>query len=223
MSNAILEICDLSSLSRFIYMSNVIKYDQVKTMRVSNSKAQENRERVIKTAAAQFRDHGIEGISIADLMKAAGMTHGGFYKQFKSKDDLVVQAVTRAIEGTMADIEEQIAAVEDPLAGLIQFYVSPEHRDNPDKGCSLASLAIDATRSNDPALRKTIGDLVVRYLALLTDLSQQQGCASPRRNAITTLAEMLGAVILARAVPDSALSNEILQVAADGILPSQPD
>ena len=151
------------------------------------------------------------------------MTHGGFYKQFKSKDDLVVQAVTRAIEGTMADIGGQIAGSEDQLAALIRFYVSAEHRDNPAKGCSLASLAVDATRSDDPVFRKTIGDLVVRYLAQLTDLSQQQGRASPRQDAITTLAEMLGAVILARAVPDNALSDEILQAVTKDFSPSQPE
>lgn len=188
-------------------------------MRVSNEKAQENRERVIDVAAAQFRQHGLEGIGIADLMKAAGMTHGGFYKQFKSKDDLVVQAVTRAIEGTSAEIQAQVTGVEDPLAALIRFYVSPQHRDDPARGCSLASLATDAARSADPALQALIGDLVARYLALLTNLSPGE---APRRAAIATLAEMVGAVILSRAVPDRALSDELLQVTAEDLLDRHP-
>ncbi len=210
-------------MGRFLYMLTIIQSGQMETMRVSNIQARENRERVIDVAAAQFREHGIEGISIANLMKAAGMTHGGFYNQFKSKDDLVVQAITRAIEGTMTDIGEHVAGSEDPLAALIRFYVSAEHRDNPAGGCSLASLAVDAARSDDPVLRKTIGDQVIRYLALLTELSAQKGGASPRHDAITTLAEMLGAVILARAVADNALSDEIIQAVTMDFSPNEPD
>lgn len=186
-------------------------------MRVSNEKAQENRERVIDVAAARFREHGIDGIGIADLMKSVGMTHGGFYKQFQSKDDLVLQAVARAIEGTSAAIMAQLKEADDPLAALIRFYVSPEHRDNPGSGCSLASFATDSARSNDPDLQALIGGLVVHYLALLTDLSTGQGDAM-RRSAIATLAEMVGAIILARAVPDRALSDELLEVATADLL-----
>lgn len=203
------------------YMSAVIHFGKAATMRVSNAQARENRERVIDVAAAQFRERGIEGIGIADLMKSAGLTHGGFYKQFRSKDDLVVQAVTRAIDGTTADIGAQIGAADDPLAALIAFYVSTDHRDNPARGCSLASLAVDATRSDDPAFRALIGDLVARYLALLTDLAKGQDAASARQTAIGTLSQMLGAVILARAVPDKALSDEILQVIARDLSPDR--
>lgn len=184
-------------------------------MRVSNEKAQENRERVIDVAAAQFRTHGIDGIGISDLMKLAGMTHGGFYRQFASKDDLVVQAVTRAIDATTDDIKTQLAGTEDPLAALVAFYVSPEHRDNPARGCSLASLATDAARSSDPAFQALIGDLVARYLALLSDLSAGKG---QRSDAIAILTGMVGAIILARAVPDAALSAELLDVTRANLL-----
>lgn len=186
-------------------------------MRGSNEKAQENRERVIDAAAARLRKSGLDGINIVDLMKSAGMTHGGFYKQFKSKDDLVLQGVKRAIEGSSAAIKLQLTEADDPLAALIRFYVSPEHRDNPASGCSLASLATDAARSNAPDLQALIGDLVARYLELLTDLSSGQDDTA-RNHAIATLAEMVGAVILARAVPDRALSDELLQVAAVDLL-----
>lgn len=191
--------------------------EQVDLVRGSNEKAQENRERVIDAAAARLRKSGLDGINIVDLMKSAGMTHGGFYKQFKSKDDLVLQGVKRAIEGSSAAIKLQLTEADDPLAALIRFYVSPEHRDNPASGCSLASLATDAARSNAPDLQALIGDLVARYLELLTDLSSGQDDTA-RNHAIATLAEMVGAVILARAVPDRALSDELLQVAAVDLL-----
>ncbi|WP_205910787.1 TetR/AcrR family transcriptional regulator [Paroceanicella profunda] len=183
---------------------------------MSNRQAQENRNRVIDVAAARIRERGIDGTGIADLMKAAGLTHGGFYKQFRSKDDLVLQAVSRAIDSATAEIDARISGADDPLAALVRFYVSPEHRDAPARGCSLASLATDTARSDDPALRALMGDLVARYLSLLTSLADDAS-DDPRRQAISTLAGMIGALVLSRAVPDPALSDEILQVVAEDL------
>ena len=121
---------------------------------MSREKAEENRQRVIDAAATLLRQKGIDGIGIADLMEAAGVTHGGFYRQFKSKDDLVAQAVQRAFEMTGADIAEQLKkAPGDPLGALVRYYLSDFHRDSIGAGCSLTALAIDAARREDPALR----------------------------------------------------------------------
>lgn len=98
---------------------------------------------------------------------------------------------------------------DDPLAALIRFYVSPQHRDDPAGGCAFASLATDAARSSGPAFRALIGDLVVRYVDLLTDLSSGDDV---RRTAIATVAQIVGAIVLSRAIPDRSQSDEVLEV-----------
>ncbi len=186
-------------------------------MKITRQQVAQNRAHVIDTAAALFRERGIDGIGIADLMKAAGMTHGGFYRQFKSKDDLAVQAVAHAVKETSEEIAAHLDGADDPLAALVQFYISAEHRDAPASGCSLAALAIDAARSTDPALQALFGDLIGRYIALLTTLVRGGGEAA-RKESIATLASMVGAMILSRAVPDRATSDEILQAVVGDLL-----
>src|SRR5437868_2246392 len=115
-------------------------------MRVSREKAAENRERVVEVAAEQFRAHGFDGIGVADLMKAAGLTHGGFYGQFGSKDDLAAEAASRAFAETTASLRARAMATDDPFAAAISFYLSAAHRDSPDRGCAIAALSQDAAR-----------------------------------------------------------------------------
>ena len=116
-------------------------------MRVSREKALENREQIIETAARLLREHGFDGIGVADIMKAAGLTHGGFYRNFASKDDLAVKASERAIADTTALLKDGLAQQpKDPLRTLIESYVSPAHRDDPGSGCILPALAVDAAR-----------------------------------------------------------------------------
>ncbi len=185
-------------------------------MKLTKEAVERNRERVIDTAATLFREKGIDGVGVADLMKAAGMTHGGFYRQFKSKDDLIVQAVERAFEQMSADITGKLADSEQPFATLVRHYVSDHHRDDPGHGCSLASLATDAARHDDPALRDALGGIVASYLNLLTKLLPGPGPEARRMAAISVLSEMIGAVVLSRVVPDPGRAAEIIAtVSAD--------
>ncbi len=185
-------------------------------MKLTKEAVERNRERVIDTAAKLFREKGIDGIGVADLMKAAGMTHGGFYRQFKSKDDLVVQAVERAFAQMSADITGHLAQSDRPFAALVRHYVSDHHRDDPGHGCSLASLATDAARHDDPALHKAFGGIVDSYLALLTGLLPGPTPEARRSAAISALAEMIGSVVLSRVVPDPDRAREIIDtVSAD--------
>ncbi|WP_299132592.1 TetR/AcrR family transcriptional regulator [uncultured Amaricoccus sp.] len=186
-------------------------------VKITREQVELNRAHVIDTAATLFRERGIDGIGIADLMKAAGMTHGGFYRQFRSKNDLAAQAVAHAVEGTSSEISAVLDGADDPLSALVRFYVSPEHRDAPSSGCSLATLAIDAARSTDPALQALFGDLIGKYIALLTTLVPGDGRVA-REEAIATLAEMVGAIILSRAVTDRATSDEILRAVVNDLL-----
>jgi len=188
-------------------------------LKVSKEKAEENRQRVIDTAATLLRERGIDGIGIADLMDAAGLTHGGFYRQFKSKDDLVAQAVQRAFDMTRADIAEQLKmAPGNPFEALVRHYLSDFHRDSIGAGCGLTALAADAARHEDPALRSVFGAAVTSYINFLTALIPDGDAASNRRAAIAMLAEMVGAVILARVAPDRPAADEILKAVSADLL-----
>ena len=119
-------------------------------MRVSRAQADENRERILDTATRLFRERGIDGIGVADLMKSAGLTHGGFYGHFKSKDDLVAQACGRA----MARMRENWARVidqasGDPLDTMADHYLSSRHRENVGRGCLMAALGSEVARQDD--------------------------------------------------------------------------
>src|SRR5437667_8051315 len=143
-----------------------------KTMRVSREKALENREQILETAARLLRKHGFEGIGVADIMKAAGLTHGGFYRNFASKDDLAVKASERAIANTTALLKNGLAQKpKDPLRALIEGYVSSAHRDDPGSGCILPALAVDAARSDDPARRAGFITAIQNYLEQIGNMS----------------------------------------------------
>ena len=187
-------------------------------MKVSKETVAQNRERVIDTAARLFRERGFDGIGVVDLMDAAGLTHGGFYRQFKSKDDLVVQAIKRAYDDMSKDLARRIATSDDPLQTLVHHYVSDHHRDDPGHGCSLASLAADAARHEDPALREFFGSIVRNYIELLIRLMPGRDLPLKRSSAIAALAEMIGSVVLSRVVPDPVLSDEIINTVADDLV-----
>ena len=117
-------------------------------MRVSREQAAANRERIIDAAASLFRANGFTGIGVADIMKAADLTHGGFYGHFTSKDVLVAQASRRTMARSAANWTRVVAqAPDDPYAALLQHYLTPRHRDEPGRGCGFAALSNDAARS----------------------------------------------------------------------------
>ena len=183
-------------------------------MRASREKFAENRERILDVAAKLFREKGFDGIGLADIMKAAGLTHGGFYKHFGSKDDLEAQATGVALATVAADWSRLIErAAARPLSALTDEYLSPLHRDDPGKGCALAALGADVARQGE-RVRSAFTAGLEPFLQLLSNAIPGRSKAVRRRQAITTMAEMIGALILARAVDDPALSDEILAAAS---------
>jgi len=183
-------------------------------MKVSKEQAAENRQRIIDTAAKLFREHGFEGIGVADLMKSAGLTHGGFYGHFKSKDDLMEQAAARAVDASMETWNHMIASAgEDALAAYVDFYTSPAHRDAPGAGCIMAALGAESARQAAP-VRHTLTAGVQRLFEGLSRVVSGRTAAARREKAIVTFASLVGAMVLARAVDDNALSDEILRVVA---------
>ncbi|KWS59240.1 TetR family transcriptional regulator [Pseudomonas avellanae] len=178
-------------------------------MRVTKAQSQANRAHIVETASIQFREHGYDGVGVADLMAAAGFTHGGFYKHFGSKSDLMAESAACSISKTV----EQSKDI-DP-AQFIEYYLSREHRDNPGTGCTMAALSADAARQSD-AVKATFANGIESLLAAsvaagahMDDQKQQQA----RANTIDMFAHALGAVLLSRSCPDdSPLADEILEV-----------
>jgi TetR/AcrR family transcriptional regulator, transcriptional repressor for nem operon len=180
-------------------------------MKVSREQATQNRERIVEAAAQRFRERGFEGIGVADLMKEAGLTHGGFYGHFSSKEDLIAEASTRALSRSLALLTELAErAPSDPLSAIADAYLTRRHRDKPGEGCLLAALGPDVARQG-PAVRRAATDYVRSTIDLLTKLVPGKSKAAKRRKAISTYATLVGAMVMARAVDDRALSQEILE------------
>jgi TetR/AcrR family transcriptional regulator, transcriptional repressor for nem operon len=179
-------------------------------MRVSREQASENRERVLDVAAKLFRERGFNGVGVAELMKAAGLTHGGFYGQFESKEELMAQASARASEGVLERWRESAAQSPDPLSALVAFYVSVSHRDEPGGGCIVSALGAEAAREG-PKVRHVVANAAKSLLETLAGVVPGKSKAEKRQRAAVTLASMVGAIVLARAVDDEALSKEILR------------
>jgi TetR/AcrR family transcriptional regulator, transcriptional repressor for nem operon len=187
-------------------------------MRVSREQAAANRERIIDAAAALFRAKGFSGIGVADIMKAADLTHGGFYGHFRSKDDLVAQASRRTMAQSAKNWARVVAEAPDhPYAALLQHYLTQRHRDDPGHGCGFAALCNDAARSG-----KTVRNAFAEGLEPLIDILAQcmpgRTKAARRRKAVAAVAGLVGAVSLARAVGDPALSDEIISAMKQELL-----
>jgi len=179
-------------------------------MKVSREQAALNRERILEAAAHLFRERGFDGIGVADLMKEAGLTHGGFYGHFSSKEELIREASARALTNTFALLSEQAErGAGDPLAAVANSYLSSRHRDDPGTGCLLAALGPDVSRQGR-AVRRTVTEYVRSTVDLLTTLVPGKSKAARRQKAISTYATLVGTMVMARAVDDRALSQEIL-------------
>jgi TetR/AcrR family transcriptional repressor of nem operon len=178
-------------------------------MKVSREQAVQNRERIVEAAAQLFRERGFDGIGVADLMKEAGLTHGGFYGHFSSKEELIAEASARALTGSLAAWSKLAErAPDDPLSAVADAYLTSRHRDNPGAGCLLAALGPDVSRQGPP-VRRAVTGYVRSAFDLLTKLVPGKKAAR-RQKAISTCATLVGAMVLARAVDDRAFSQEIL-------------
>ena len=161
-------------------------------------------ERIVKAAAARIRRDGVDGVGVADLMRDAGLTHGGFYRHFGSREDLVAEAVEAALaHGSRRSEAAAHLGGPEALAMIIDGYLSPLHRDKPETGCAVAALPSDIARGGQRA-RAAYTAQVRRYLDLLAGMR-------PGEDPYLILAALVGAIALARAVDDPGLSDEILE------------
>ncbi|MCV4261623.1 TetR/AcrR family transcriptional regulator [Pseudomonas capsici] len=178
-------------------------------MRYALDHKAQTHQRIIKEASARFRRDGIGATGLQPLMKALGLTHGGFYAHFKSKDDLVEQALRCAAQ----EAEETLGklfATEDPLPGLIDLYLSPEHRDAPESGCPLPNICAELGQTGKPSL---ITDEIILHLQ--SAFSRVLPGENTEQRSISILSTLVGAMILSRSTHSSELSEQILNTARD--------
>ncbi|MEO6281699.1 TetR family transcriptional regulator [Roseateles sp.] len=178
-------------------------------MKVTRAQAEENRERILDNAAQLFRERGFDGIGLNDLMQAAGLTRGGFYGHFESKDDLAAQATQRALQ---VNREQWKVQTDRSLQGWVKAYLSDAHRDRLGVGCALVALAGDAARGT-AAVKAVFAEEVDSFAKTLQ--SQMPGVdeAARREQALAMLSTLVGSLLLSRAVGDTGLSSELRKAA----------
>ena len=179
-------------------------------MRVTREQAAAHRQKILDVAGTLFRKRGFDGIGVADIMKRAGLTHGGFYGHFASKDDLAAESTERIL--TRDGWLERLTGTTHPSIGeVVRRYLSTRHRDDAGHGCLFAALGSDVVRQPRPVRRGFTQGLRRRVNALQGVLPGRG--AARRRKALATMAGMVGALMLARAVDDPKFSDEILDAA----------
>jgi TetR/AcrR family transcriptional repressor of nem operon len=181
-------------------------------MRVTRQQATANRERILDVAGTLFRERGFDGIGVADIMKRAGLTHGGFYGQFASKDDLAAETTARVL-GKEGWPERLTGKANSSFGEVVRAYLSARHRDEPGTGCMLAAVGSDVVRRPRRVRHAFTEGLRARVDALRKLLPG--GSPSPKRQrALTAMAALVGALTLSRAVDDPEFADEILEAVA---------
>ena len=182
-------------------------------MRYSKEHKQQTRGRILHQAAQTFRQKGLRGVGVSELMSKLGLTHGGFYAHFKNKEGLVAEACAHAL----GEAEEKLglaaaaAPVGEKVREIIEAYLSEKHRDNPGQGCVVAALAGELCREPSP-VRRTFTHGLRTYINRLATSLPFHAQRSREEQAIVLLAGMVGCLLLARTVDNRTESNEILRV-----------
>ncbi|MGW3635275.1 TetR/AcrR family transcriptional regulator [Streptomyces sp. NPDC005122] len=174
----------------------------------------ESRDRVLRITARRIREEGLTRPGVAELMNEAGLTHGGFYKHFSSREDLMRQAAALAL----VDGEAKMARAarrnrEEPRTGLIDSYLSARHRDAPGTGCAVVSLGAAAGRG-EAEMKEAYEKQVRGYLELISGTADGDDSDEARADAMLTLSAMVGALLMSRAVADPELSDQLLRTVA---------
>jgi TetR/AcrR family transcriptional repressor of nem operon len=183
----------------------------------SQAEKEASHRRIVEAAAGQIRRDGVDAVRVAELMRDAGLSHGGFYRHFGSREELIDEAIDAAL--TDGSRQTDTGATVDPdtaLAQIIDDYVSKAHRDNPQVGCAVAALSADVSRCGSRA-RQAYGRQVRRYIDRLVVLIRRAEPDANRDEAILILSALVGAVSMARAVDDAELSEEILTRTANAL------
>jgi TetR/AcrR family transcriptional regulator, transcriptional repressor for nem operon len=188
-------------------------------MRYSREHKQETHTRIVKKAAVLLREKGAHGIGVADLMKEAGLTHGGFYAHFDSREALVIEAFAYAMDRS-TERWRQIAAQTPPekrLATIVDSYLTPVHRDDPGHGCAVPALGGEITRES-PKTRKAFAAKLDQMIEMVAEQMPDVPRKTARKQAMTMLATMAGTLLVARIAGNGELSDDILAAGREAAL-----
>ena len=188
-------------------------------MRYSKDHKAETHARIVKNASVRLRERGAASLGVAELMKEAGLTHGGFYAHFPSRDALISEAFAHAMQQTTGRWRKR--AEREPegkrLAAIVNGYLTTEHRDDVGNGCALPSLGIEVSRAN-PKTRKAFATRLEDMITMVVEQLPELPAKTARREAIGIISTMMGAMILARAAGTSEFSDEILSAGRQAAL-----
>ena len=188
-------------------------------MRYSREHKQETHARIVRKASVRLREKGAHGIGVADLMKEAGLTHGGFYAHFDSREALVIEAFAYAMDRSM-EYWRKTAAQTPPdkrFATIIDSYLTTVHRDDPGHGCAIPTLGAEIARES-PKARKAFAAKLEQMIEMMADHIPDLPRKAARKQAAATLATMMGTLVLSRIAGSGEFSEEILAAGRDGAL-----
>jgi TetR/AcrR family transcriptional repressor of nem operon len=188
-------------------------------MRYSKEHKFQTHAKIVKRASIKLREKGAHGIGVADLMKEAGLTHGGFYAHFDSRDALVIEAVSHAMDRSTErwrKLSEQTPA-DKRLSKIVNTYLGTDHRDDPGHGCAVPALAAEMARESAKTRRAFAGRMD-EMIEMLTDQYDGMPRKAARKQAVSALATMMGTLVMARVAGNSELSDEILKSGRDAVL-----
>jgi TetR/AcrR family transcriptional repressor of nem operon len=188
-------------------------------MRYSREHKLETHARIVKKASMRLREKGAHGIGVADLMKDAGLTHGGFYAHFDSREALVIEAFSHAMDRSTEHwrkLAEQTPP-EQRLATIVETYLTPVHRDDPGRGCAIPTLAAEIAREN-PRTRKAFAAKLEQMIDALAVQIPDLPRKAARKQAMAVIATMIGTMVLARVAGSGEFSEEILGAGREAVL-----
>ncbi len=177
------------------------------------------RGRILETASAAFRSRGVGGVGVADVMKSAGLTHGGFYAHFDSREALVIEAFAHAMDRS-TERWRKLAERTPPdkrLATIVDSYLTPLHRDDPGHGCAIPTLGAEIARES-PRTRKAFAAKLEQMIDMLAAQIPELPRKAARKQAMASIATMMGTLVLARVAGNGDFSDEILGAGRDAVL-----
>jgi TetR/AcrR family transcriptional repressor of nem operon len=181
-------------------------------MKKSKAETAETRKRIVKVAAQAFRSTGIHATGVAEIMAAAGLSHGGFYRHFESKEQLVAEACTASMDLLIEAAKTAFSAGDDAFLKHLENLLSVRYREDFLGGCPLVATGSEIARA-DIETRRAVSDGFRELVDIITKRNKREGVTSPHESALFTMFSMIGAVTMARVVDDADLADQILSVA----------
>jgi TetR/AcrR family transcriptional repressor of nem operon len=192
-------------------------------MRYSREHKQETHARIVRKASVRLRERGAHGVGVADLMKEAGLTHGGFYAHFDSREALVIEAFAYAMDRSMEHWRKAIEQIppDKRLAMIVDAYLTPVHRDDPGHGCAVPTLGAEIARESLKT-RKAFAAKLEQMIDMMAEQIPDASGKAARKRAAATLATMMGTLVLSRVAGTSEFSDEILAAGRESALAQPP-